>query len=112
MTLATRLKDLRIGKRQSLQDVADAVGVSKTHVWELEKGRSLNPSLEMLTKLATNFDVTVRFLIGEDYESAKDPQIEKMFRQVSSLDTHDRKILEEMVQTMAKMNEAKKREKA
>ena len=35
-----RLKELRLKKKLSLQELADAVGVSKAHVWELETGKS------------------------------------------------------------------------
>ena len=40
MSLARRVAKLRREKGQSLQDVADAVEVSKAHIWELEKGRA------------------------------------------------------------------------
>ena len=49
MSLATKLKELRVRQKQSLQDVADAVGASKTHIWDLETGRSSNPSVDLLT---------------------------------------------------------------
>ena len=57
------------------------MGVSKTHVWELEKGRAVNPSLEMLTKLADHFGITIRSLVGEEPESSGDERLVKMFRQ-------------------------------
>ncbi|MCW1750012.1 MULTISPECIES: helix-turn-helix transcriptional regulator, partial [Rhizobium] len=48
-----------------LQDVADAIGASKTHVYDLETGRSTNPSIELLTKLATHFRVSIADLVGD-----------------------------------------------
>ena len=66
MSLATKLKELRVRKKQSLQDVADAIGASKTHVWDLETGRSSNPSVDLLTKLATHFQVRIADLVGEN----------------------------------------------
>lgn len=36
----------------SLADVAKAAGCTKSHVWELEQGRSRNPSVATLHKLA------------------------------------------------------------
>ena len=65
MSLATKLKALRSAEGRSLQQVADGVGVSKAHIWELEKGSSENPGLELLRKLATYFNVTIAFLIDE-----------------------------------------------
>jgi len=104
MSLATRLNQLRLRKSQSLQEVADAIGVSKTHIWELEKGRSENPSLEMLTKLANHFGVTIRSLVGEDPESSDDDKLAMMFRQVGELGENDRAVLEVMIREMVNRN--------
>ena len=41
--LGDRINRLRLKKGNSLQGVANAVGVSKAHIWELEKGRTGNP---------------------------------------------------------------------
>ena len=51
MTLAQRITLLRSNRDQSLQQVADAVGVSKAHIWELEKGRTDNPSMALVTRV-------------------------------------------------------------
>lgn len=104
MSLATRLNQLRLRNAQSLQDVADAIGVSKTHIWEMEKGRSENPSLEMLTKLANHFGVTIRSLVGEDPESAGDDKLAMMFRQAGELGENDRAVLEVMIREMVNRN--------
>ena len=102
MSLATRLNRLRLAKGKSLQEVADAIGVSKTHIWQLEKGRSENPSFEMMTKLADYFGVSIRFLVGEEIGSSDDEQLERMFRQVGELDERDRTLLNDMIATMIK----------
>ena len=102
MSLATRLNQLRIKKGKSLQEVADAIGVSKTHIWEIEKNRSKNPSIDLLTKLADYFKVSIRYLVGEDHSSKDDPQLERMFRQVGKLDDRDRALLDDMIANMIK----------
>ena len=79
MSLGTRLGELRIKKKESLQQVADAVGVSKAHIWELEKGKTTNPGLELLTKLAQHFKVGIAWLAGEDEIS--DPAAMQFFRE-------------------------------
>src|SRR5688500_13700463 len=66
MGLGAKITKLRMKRGESLQDVADAVGVSKAHIWELEKGRTDNPSMGLVTRLADHFGVTVAFLVGED----------------------------------------------
>ena len=65
MGIGARLKELRIRKGESLQQVADAVGASKPHIWELEAEKSANPSLDLLTKLAKHFSVPVSYIIEE-----------------------------------------------
>ena len=101
MSLGLRIGDLRRKKGQSLQDVADAVGVSKAHIWELEKGRSDNPSMGLVTRLADHFGVTVAFLAGEDVESPDaNPDLQRMFRQAQHLDDRERAILDSMMQSL------------
>lgn len=103
MSLAAKLRTMRVKKGQSLQDVADAIGVSKTHIWQLEKGHSQNPSVDLLTKLADHFQVTVASLIGEDPgASGEDEEVMRMFRQVGELEEHDKATLDDMIQSMLK----------
>ncbi len=52
MSVGVRIAELRRRAGQSLQQVGDAVGVSKAHIWELEKGRADNPSMALVTRLA------------------------------------------------------------
>ncbi|HZL00866.1 MAG TPA: helix-turn-helix transcriptional regulator [Caulobacteraceae bacterium] len=65
MPLRDKILALRSRSRESLQQVADAVGISKAHIWELETGRSENPSLEILKALATHFRVTLAYLVDD-----------------------------------------------
>src|SRR5215216_6830230 len=86
MGLGARITKLRMGKRESLQDVADAVGVSKAHIWELEKGRTDNPSMALVTRLADHFGVSIRSLVGEDIDAKDaDEHLARMFRQAGEL---------------------------
>ncbi|WP_323810409.1 helix-turn-helix domain-containing protein [Sphingobium baderi] len=68
MSLASKLKKLREKNRQSLQQVADGVGISKVHVWELEKGTSANPSMEIIKRLAGHFGVPVAYFSDDSIE--------------------------------------------
>ncbi len=101
MALGAKLKELRIRKRQSLQQVADAVGASKAHIWELETGKSRNPSMELLRKLADHFGVTVAGLAGEDPKAkGEDPELVAMYRELKGLSPKDRETLRMLMQTM------------
>lgn len=91
MALGTRLKELRTKKRESLQQVADAVGASKAHIWELETGKSKNPSVELLNELAKHFEVLVADLAGENPNATgEDPELLVMYRDLKGLTTDDR----------------------
>jgi transcriptional regulator with XRE-family HTH domain len=101
MSLGKRLAQLRRKSGESLQTVADAVGVSKAHIWELEKGRTDNPSMDLVTRLADHFKVTVAFLVGEDIEASDaDRDLKRMFRQAKKLDDRERAILNTMMQSL------------
>jgi transcriptional regulator with XRE-family HTH domain len=65
MGIGARLKELRVRKGETLQQVADAVKASKPHIWELEAEKSKNPSLELLTNLAEHFKVPISHLLDE-----------------------------------------------
>jgi len=105
-TLAQRLKELRLRKKESLQEVADAINASKAHVWELETGKSKNPSIELLTKLANHFQSSVAQILGEDPNSSKeDPDLVAMFRDLKSLTKRDREILRSTIVSMKKIKD-------
>jgi transcriptional regulator with XRE-family HTH domain len=88
MSLGARLKQLRIKKNKSLQEVADAVGASKAHIWEIERGGSKNPTMELLNKLADYFEVSVSFLVGETPDE-KESELVAMYRDLKSLEPED-----------------------
>lgn len=101
MTLSDRLTRLRLERGESLQQVADAVGASKAHIWQLEKGRTDNPSMTLLTNLADHFSLTVAALAGEDPAATDaNPRIGRMFRQAGELEPDDLDLLEDMMQSL------------
>ncbi len=103
MSLAMRLQNLRTAKQQSLQEVADAIGASKAHIWELEKGTAKNPSIELVRKLADYFEVSIARLVGEKPdEDGDDEQLLVIYRQLKSLDLRDRLVLGDIIKGMQK----------
>jgi transcriptional regulator with XRE-family HTH domain len=98
MALAAKLKALRIGKGKSLQDLADEVGASKAHIWDLEMGRAKNPTIELLTKLSNALGTSISELVGENPKSADaDPQVVAMFRDLKGLSPADLKAIRDMM---------------
>jgi transcriptional regulator with XRE-family HTH domain len=108
MSIGDRLFSLRQKSGESLQGVADKVGVSKAHIWELEKGHSSNPSFELVRKLAAHYGVSIDVLTGEAQEpEASDLQVERIHRGLDDLSDRDRDIVEQMIATMAQKSSAK-----
>jgi transcriptional regulator with XRE-family HTH domain len=77
MSLATKLAELRGKKHESLQKVADAIGVSKALIWELEKGRIANPSMDVISKLASHFGVSIAGLMDDSRTDPTDQSFEE-----------------------------------
>lgn len=99
MSLGAKLNELRLREGESLQQTADAVGVTKTHIWELEKGKSANPSAELVRKLADHFKVTVDYLIDPTREALTiDDEAMVFFRDLKSLDPRDQETLKQMME--------------
>lgn len=101
MSIAAKLKELRVKTRQSLQDVADAVGASKTHIWDLETGRSSNPSIELLTKLANHFKVRIADLVGENPEGEGEAaDLVALYRELKELSSDDRETIRVLMERL------------
>lgn len=106
MSFASKLHDLRVAQRLSLQDVASAVGISKAHVFNLEKGITANPSMELVVKLAELFRVRVADLVGENPDAKDEPaEVVAMFRDLKSLREEDRETIKMMMETLKKRRE-------
>lgn len=96
MSLGAKLAELRLRKGESLQDVANAASVSKTHIWHMEKGTSGNPSMALLRKLADHFSVPVAYLAGADDDSSlEDVEAQQFFRDFKSLSDAEQAVLKQ-----------------
>jgi len=105
MSFGEKLNRLRVKNKLSLQDVATAVGISKAHVWNLEKGQSDNPSIELVVKLSDLFRVRVADLVGEN-PAANDeaPEMVAMFRDLKSLNERDRETIRVLMEQFRRNN--------
>lgn len=63
--LGERLRRLRLARRRTLRQVADAAEVSESFLSQIERGRA-NPSISSLTRIAGALGVTVHDLFGPD----------------------------------------------
>lgn len=90
-------------KGLSLQQVADGVGSSKAHVWEIETGKNRNPSIDSLNKLADFYGVSVAYLIGEYPNSeGEEPELVAMFRELKGLSEGDRNKMRDIMKVFKK----------
>jgi transcriptional regulator with XRE-family HTH domain len=98
VALKDNIRKHRERNRKSLQELADAVGASKAHIWELETGRAKNPSIELLMKLAKTFDVSVSDLIDENPGAPDDsPELVALYRELKELSDADRKAIQNIM---------------
>ncbi|WP_286748592.1 helix-turn-helix transcriptional regulator [Sphingopyxis sp. SCN 67-31] len=67
--LQSRIAEARRLRRMSLDDVAKVSGLTKSHVWELEKGRSRNPTVRAVWSLARALTVSPSWLLGLSTET-------------------------------------------
>lgn len=103
MSFARKLHELRIKNRLSLQQVADQIDISKAHVFNLEKGITANPSMDLVVKLAELFRVRVADLVGENPDADDQPaEVVAMFRDLKSLRKEDREMIKLMLETLKK----------
>lgn len=64
-TMGARLRELREARGLSLQQAATPIGCSKPHLWEIERGMQVNPTLDLLRRLASYYGVSVGYIIGD-----------------------------------------------
>lgn len=106
MSFARKLHDLRSRHKLSLQYVADKVGISKAHVFNLEKGITANPSMDLVVKLAELYRVRVADLVGENPDADDQPaEMVAMFRDLKDLEGPDRDTIRMLMETMKKRRE-------
>lgn len=68
-SMGERIKTLRTQLRMSLDDVARRAGITKSHVWELEQGRSSNPTIGTVSAIASALGVLFQDLAFEDNDA-------------------------------------------
>jgi transcriptional regulator with XRE-family HTH domain len=100
MSFADRLKELRLRKGESLQQVAYGIAASKAHIWELESGKSNNPSLDLLQKLASHFNTSVSYLIEERDTSGVAEFISRNSEKLASLGDAELDLIERLLEVL------------
>ena len=66
-----RIASLRQMKGISVPTLAEAAGISKGYLWQLETGEEPNPSLAIVAKIAAALETTAAELLGQPVVKAK-----------------------------------------
>jgi transcriptional regulator with XRE-family HTH domain len=106
-TFGQRLRKFRMAKNLSLQQLADAVGASKAHVWDLETGKTKNPSLSLLTEFSRALGVSIKALVGET-EDTEDSTLAPLFRDLRGLDEADIQMIKSLTDQLRARSDGKK----
>ena len=61
--IAFQLKELRIEKKLTQQQLADAIGIKRYNISDWEQGRT-EPDISNIILLSKYFDVTTDYLLG------------------------------------------------
>ena len=62
--IAARCVALREKRGLSLQEAGDRAGYTKSHMWDFEQGRAVNPTIRMLLGLARAYGVSLEHIVG------------------------------------------------
>jgi transcriptional regulator with XRE-family HTH domain len=71
LAVGKKIATLRQIRGLSLPGLAEKAEISKGYLWQIENGSEPNPSLGVLTKIATALDTTVADLLGRPTVRAK-----------------------------------------
>lgn len=77
-TLAQRMRSARAERGLSLQEVGDLSGMTKSHVWEIEQGRSKNPTVQTILGLCYALDMSPADFLGLDMNDDRRKAILKL----------------------------------
>ena len=76
MTIGERIKELRLEKGMSQEELGKLVGVQRAAINKYEKGLVVNLKREVIAKLATALGTTPTDLMGWTDEDKKEPTVE------------------------------------
>jgi len=93
-----KLRKLRTAKRETLEELATAIGSSKAYIWQLENKKNAKPSAEMLLKIANYFGESPDFFLDDTTDEPSDSHIEDaFFRKFQKLSANDKRTIERIV---------------
>jgi len=102
--LSKKIKRVRKDKGITLQQLAKEVGSSKSYMWQLENSSDINPSAQLISKIAEALGTTVDYLLGPNQEDMTvDDEISVFFRDFKKLNANTQKGLMAQVEALKKL---------
>jgi len=98
-----KIKNLRREKGFTLDSLADAAGMSKSYLWELENRESPRPSVEKLAALAKALSMDVSYFLDEEATSPEERHLDQaFFRNYGELDSTAKEQMRRIMETFKK----------
>jgi transcriptional regulator with XRE-family HTH domain len=101
-TLGEKIRTLRKNAGLTLDELALAIGASKSAVWELENKVKARPSAERINQLARVLKVTPEFLMNEKSDELPTESVADtaFFRRYQDLDGPTKQKLQEILEVL------------
>ncbi|QKE41986.1 MAG: helix-turn-helix transcriptional regulator [Ferrovum myxofaciens] len=107
-----RLRRLRQERKLTMEQLAEAVGVSKSYIWTLENNpeqRTQRTSATVMNNLAKALGITLQDLLGEAPSEAlggeANPEDVMFFRNYMNMDAEDRETYRQMLEFFRKQKD-------
>ena len=99
MSLPSRLIALRKERGLSQQAMADLIGIHSNSWKKYEKGH-VEPSLEVLKKIATTLHISADFLLFDEHEREPEADLILQFEAVKALPANEKMIIKEVIDSL------------
>lgn len=107
MSFTERFLQLRKQNGLTQQQMAETVGIHITQVKRYESGEA-QPSLEILKKVATAFNVSTDWLVFEEGEREPQDELKLKFEAVAQMDEEERRSILSLLDAMILKHQTKR----
>jgi transcriptional regulator with XRE-family HTH domain len=96
MNIGNNLRNFRLNNKLSRKKLSEITGVSSGYIEEIENGKK-KPTIEILLKISSSFNITVSELIGET-EPSLSPELKNLLDSAKELNPEQIQKLTEFIQ--------------
>lgn len=99
--LREKVKRLRKERGLTLEELAQAVGASKSSIWELENRDRARPSADKIVEISRVLGVTPEFLLNDALDSpTRATEDEAFYRKYEGLDEEKKRQVREILEIL------------